>query len=88
MSSPTDGELAALVNGPDPFGHLPRAVQLWLAPVKPVMPVLQDSMAKPIGQYTMTELLAWSLTIAYITGSLALVQALTLNLIRVAVIGR
>lgn len=88
MSTPTDGELSQLVNGPDPFGGLPKLAQLWLKPVRDVAPTLIATKDKPVGQFTVPELLAWGLTIGYLMASVALAETLAFNLLRVAVRGR
>lgn len=88
MSTPTDGPV-------DPFGAgLPRPdrfsglTALWLKPVEPLLPVLAATEDKPIGQFTMKELLAWACTLGYVFASVTLAEAMVLNLARVAVRGR
>lgn len=88
MSTPTDGELSALVNGPGPFEGKPALVRLWLKPVESVYPTLKGTVDKPIGQFTMPELIAWGLTLAYLATSVALAETLAFNLARVALRGR
>lgn len=88
MSTPTDGELSAIVDGPDPFDGLPLLAQLWLKPIRGVAPVLKATKDKPIGQFTMEELLAWAATLTYLFTSAALAGQLAGNLLRVAVRGR
>ena len=88
MSTPTSGL-------PGPFGHgLPRdhftgaLTRLWLKPVEQLLPVLADTQDKPIGQFTMRELVAWGATLGYLVGSMMLAEAMLLNLARVAIRGR
>lgn len=88
MSTPTDGELSAIVDGPDPFAGMPALARLWLKPVESVYPTLKGTQDKPIGQFTMPELIAWGLTLAYLATSMALAETLALNVLRVAVRGR
>jgi hypothetical protein len=79
-------------DGPlDPWpGTLPtsRLVGLWLKPVETLLPVLQATAEKPIGQFTMREVLAWSCTIGYIMASVTLAEAMAINVLRVAIRGR
>jgi len=89
MPSPTDGPL-------DPFGPAEPGiltgshplVRAWLRPVAPLLPVMAATQDKPIGQFTMTELITWGTVIAYIASSMMLAESLALNVLRVAVRGR
>lgn len=84
MFTPTSRELDELVYGPD----APALLRLWLKPVEPLLPVLAETRDKPVGQFTVPELMAWGLTVGYIASSMALAELLALNLLRVAVRGR
>jgi hypothetical protein len=80
-----------MIDGPlDPFvpQEMPRLMQLWLRPVDPLRPILNDTVSKPIGQFTMRELLAWGATLTYLFSSVMLAEAMLLNLARVAIRGR
>lgn len=87
MSSATDGPL-------DPFGHgLPdvgggRLYELWMTPIKPILPTLRKTVDKPIGQLTMQEILAWGLAVGYIVATVTVAEAMLMNLARVAIRGR
>lgn len=92
MSTPTDGPV-------DPFGPGKPAVlefsgpcapvlQLWARPLQPLLPMVRDSMAKPLAEITMTELVACLVTFGYIFASVTIGECMLLNLARVAVRGR
>jgi hypothetical protein len=81
MSTPTEHPLPDRFDGPLPL-------RLWLRPVEPMLPVLCETQDKPIGQFTMKELLAWAATLGYFTCSLMLAEKLAFNLLHVAVRGR
>jgi hypothetical protein len=81
---PTDRDLDRLVNGPD----MPAALRLWLKPVDDLLPTLEETRDKPLGQLTVPEVLAWVTVIAYFTSSIALAGALAGNVARVAIRGR
>jgi hypothetical protein len=87
MSTPTDG-LPGPACPADRLAVQHPLVRAWLRPVIPLLPVLLDTEDKPVGQFTMRELITWGTVLAYIAGSVALAEALALNVLRVAVRGR
>ena len=86
MCTPTDGPVDPFGPGlPHPVGRL---TALWLKPVEELLPIMVQTKDKPIGQFTMHELLAWACTLGYMFASITLAEAMLLNLARVAVRGR
>lgn len=82
-------------DGPlDPFspprygGVAGKVTELWFRPLEPLLPILKDTAAKPIGQFTMTELLAWGVTFGYLISSMMVAEMMLLNVARVAIRGR
>lgn len=85
MPSPTDRRAPA--PRPDAL-DAPLLVRAWLRPVAPLLPVLEATRDKPLGQLTMTELLSWAAVLGYVTLSVTVGEVLALNVLRVAVRGR
>jgi hypothetical protein len=81
MSTPTDSPLPDRFDGPLPL-------RLWLKPVEPLLPILHDTRDKPIGQFTMQELIAWGLALGYLGTTILIADRLLINLLNVAVKGR
>jgi hypothetical protein len=84
---PTDGPVGPIGAGL-PRDRFTGLAALWLKPVEELLPIMVQTQNKPIGQFTMTELLAWACTLGYMFASITLAETMLLNLARVAVRGR
>jgi hypothetical protein len=81
MSTPTSGPVDPFGPGfPYPGGG--RLTALWLKPVEELLPIMVQTKDKPIGQFTMQELMS------YVFASASLAGAMAGNLVRVAIRGR
>jgi len=79
MPLPTDAE---------PFAGANPLARLWAKPIKDILPTLEATKDKPVGQFTMGELLSWAAVVGYVIGSMVVAETLALNVLRVAVRGR
>lgn len=89
MSTPTDGPLDPFGPGAPSFsGPAGAVLEFWLRPVRDVLPTLNATADKPIGQFTVPELMSWALVLGYVFASASLAGAMAGNIVRVAVRGR
>jgi hypothetical protein len=88
MPSPTDGPLDPFPAGHDLLVTAHPLARAWLAPVRRQLAVMEETKGKPIGQFTMPEVIAWATVILYAVNTGMLAGMMAGNVLRVAVRGR